>query len=181
MCKPTCEHVQQAWAQKRPLLKDCGKGIIVVGLHKIEPCFHYLIYHMNTNICIDLSLIKFLDPVVETTGTLFNIHESSAPLLSLFQVFEIWWYLTNYKTWTTTAKSYTEGLWFWLMQCLVHQKLGRENGISQVNCMCPIVSIPLGISSFPLGKAFVLDGWMNGVLGHFYALSRLNWAGDNLG
>ena len=23
--------------------------------------------------------------------------------------------------------------------------------------------------------------WMNGVLGHFYALSRLNWAGDNLG
>ena len=28
---------------------------------------------------------------------------------------------------------------------------------------------------------YVLDGWMNGVLGHFYALSRLNWAGDNLG
>ena len=25
------------------------------------------------------------------------------------------------------------------------------------------------------------DGWMNGVLGHFYALTRLNWAGDNLG
>ena len=25
------------------------------------------------------------------------------------------------------------------------------------------------------------DGWMNGVLGHFYALSRLNWARDNLG
>ena len=25
------------------------------------------------------------------------------------------------------------------------------------------------------------DGWMNGVLGHFFALSRLNWAGDNLG
>ena len=25
------------------------------------------------------------------------------------------------------------------------------------------------------------DGWMNGVLGHFYALSRLNWAGDSLG
>ena len=24
-----------------------------------------------------------------------------------------------------------------------------------------------------------MDGWMNGVLGHFYALSRLNWAGDN--
>ena len=24
-------------------------------------------------------------------------------------------------------------------------------------------------------------GWMNGVLGHFYALSRLNWARDNLG
>ena len=24
------------------------------------------------------------------------------------------------------------------------------------------------------------DGWMNSVLGHFYALSRLNWAGDNL-
>ena len=23
-----------------------------------------------------------------------------------------------------------------------------------------------------------IDGWMNGVLGHFYALSRLNWAGD---
>ena len=22
-----------------------------------------------------------------------------------------------------------------------------------------------------------MDGWMNGVLGHFYALSRLNWAG----
>ena len=26
-----------------------------------------------------------------------------------------------------------------------------------------------------------MDGWMDGVLGHFYALSRLNWAGDNLG
>ena len=26
-----------------------------------------------------------------------------------------------------------------------------------------------------------MDGWMNGVLGHFHALSRLNWAGDNLG
>ena len=25
------------------------------------------------------------------------------------------------------------------------------------------------------------DGWMNGVLGPLYALSRLNWAGDNLG
>ena len=25
------------------------------------------------------------------------------------------------------------------------------------------------------------DGWMNCVLGHFYALSRLNWTGDNLG
>ena len=30
-------------------------------------------------------------------------------------------------------------------------------------------------------SAGLLDGWMNGVLGHFYALSRLNWAGDNLG
>ena len=26
-----------------------------------------------------------------------------------------------------------------------------------------------------------MDGWMNGVLGYFYALSRLNWAWDNLG
>ena len=26
-----------------------------------------------------------------------------------------------------------------------------------------------------------INGWMNGVLGHFYALSRMNWAGDNLG
>ena len=26
-----------------------------------------------------------------------------------------------------------------------------------------------------------MEGWMNGVLDHFYALSRLNWAGDNLG
>ena len=26
-----------------------------------------------------------------------------------------------------------------------------------------------------------MDGWMNSVLGHFYALSRLHWAGDNLG
>ena len=25
-----------------------------------------------------------------------------------------------------------------------------------------------------------MDGWMDGVLGHFYALPRLNWAGDNL-
>ena len=25
------------------------------------------------------------------------------------------------------------------------------------------------------------DGWMNSVLGHIFALSRLNWAGDNLG
>ena len=23
------------------------------------------------------------------------------------------------------------------------------------------------------------DGWMNGVLGNFFALSRLNWAGDS--
>ena len=30
-------------------------------------------------------------------------------------------------------------------------------------------------------RADRMDGWMNGVLGHFYALSRLNWAGDNLG
>ena len=30
-------------------------------------------------------------------------------------------------------------------------------------------------------KAYWMDGWMNGVLGHFYALSRLNWDGDNLG
>ena len=30
-------------------------------------------------------------------------------------------------------------------------------------------------------KSRGMDGWMNGVLGHFYALSRLNWAGDNLG
>ena len=29
--------------------------------------------------------------------------------------------------------------------------------------------------------AALWDGWMNGVLGHFYALSMLNWAGDNLG
>ena len=25
------------------------------------------------------------------------------------------------------------------------------------------------------GGKFMEDGWMNGVLGHFYALSRLNW------
>ena len=31
------------------------------------------------------------------------------------------------------------------------------------------------------GLQMLMDGWMNGVLGHFYALSRLNWAGDNLG
>ena len=30
-------------------------------------------------------------------------------------------------------------------------------------------------------RLLVVDRWMNGVLGHFYALSRLNWAGDNLG
>ena len=35
--------------------------------------------------------------------------------------------------------------------------------------------------SGPLYIQNVVDGWMNGVLGHFYALSRLNWAGDNLG
>ena len=27
-------------------------------------------------------------------------------------------------------------------------------------------------------KEKIWDGWMNGVLGHFYALSRLNWVGD---
>ena len=32
-----------------------------------------------------------------------------------------------------------------------------------------------------LSQILRMDGWMNGVLGHFYALSRLNWAGDNLG
>ena len=31
------------------------------------------------------------------------------------------------------------------------------------------------------GEEGARGGWMNGVLGHFYALSRLNWAGDNLG
>ena len=31
------------------------------------------------------------------------------------------------------------------------------------------------------GLVPTMNGWMNGVLGHFYALSRLNWAGDNLG
>ena len=30
------------------------------------------------------------------------------------------------------------------------------------------------------GGRMVMDGWMKGVLGHFYALSRLNWTGDNL-
>ena len=25
------------------------------------------------------------------------------------------------------------------------------------------------------------DGWMNGVFGHLFALSRLNWVRDNLG
>ena len=28
-----------------------------------------------------------------------------------------------------------------------------------------------------LKGGWIKDGWMNGVLGHFYALSRLNWAG----
>ena len=28
------------------------------------------------------------------------------------------------------------------------------------------------------GQMCDLKGWMNGVLGHFYALSRLNWAGE---
>ena len=32
-----------------------------------------------------------------------------------------------------------------------------------------------------LSKGGWMDGWMNVVLGHFYALSKLNWAGDNLG
>ena len=36
----------------------------------------------------------------------------------------------------------------------------------------------LNTAQFPIGW---MDGWMNGVLGHFYALSRLNWAEDNLG
>ena len=31
-------------------------------------------------------------------------------------------------------------------------------------------------------KRWMQKGWMDdGVLGHFYALSRLNWAGDSLG
>ena len=32
-----------------------------------------------------------------------------------------------------------------------------------------------------LGMQIFMDGWMNGVLGHLYALSRLNWARYNLG
>ena len=36
-------------------------------------------------------------------------------------------------------------------------------------------------SGVPILSLIDRDGWMNGVLGHFYALSRLNWAGDNLG
>ena len=41
--------------------------------------------------------------------------------------------------------------------------------------LCLLFSRPQAI---PLFKAYWLgmDGWMNGVLGHFYALSRLNWA-----
>ena len=37
------------------------------------------------------------------------------------------------------------------------------------------VQLKIDIPTHTLG-----DGWMNGVLGHFYALSRLNWARDNL-
>ena len=39
----------------------------------------------------------------------------------------------------------------------------------------------LSHSLYMAGEEGGMDGWMNGVLGHFYALSRLNWAGDNLG
>ena len=51
---------------------------------------------------------------------------------------------------------------------------------------CPVpMQLDLDLAKFlctlsPL-RAEKEDGWMNGVLGHFYALSRLNWAGDNLG
>ena len=39
-------------------------------------------------------------------------------------------------------------------------------------------SLATGLST----KEISDEGWMDdGVLGHFYALSRLNWAGDNLG
>ena len=42
------------------------------------------------------------------------------------------------------------------------------------------------ISVNPVIKVFHImygskDGWMNGVLGHFFALSRLNWAGGQPG
>ena len=38
-----------------------------------------------------------------------------------------------------------------------------------------------GYSSNQRSTSTETNGWMNGVLGHFFALSRLNWAGDNLG
>ena len=45
----------------------------------------------------------------------------------------------------------------------------------------PIVQVCFFVYLIRTYLMHLQDGWMNGVLGHFYALSRLNWAGDNLG
>ena len=52
-----------------------------------------------------------------------------------------------------------------------------DNSLLQTNSSKPILMKPAKC----LKEKGWMDGWMNGVLGHFYALSRLNWAGDNLG
>ena len=46
--------------------------------------------------------------------------------------------------------------------------------------LLPMVDIAIYMDTdIATGKGW-MDGWMNGALGHFFALSKLNWAGDNL-
>ena len=50
------------------------------------------------------------------------------------------------------------------------------------SCRCTLKECyqECGVKGGPYEELSRMDGWMNGVLGHFFALSRLNWAGDNL-
>ena len=116
----------------------------------------------------------------------------------------IWWTLKRIKittltgglTWSTLSRP-AEWVWISRHPSVINQLLEIINTTEEkyrdlaieigriwkkrTNTV-PIVIGALGtISKNHLIYLGELDGWMNGVLGHFYALSRLNWAGDNLG
>ena len=69
------------------------------------------------------------------------------------------------------------------IQSILTLLMGSMLGQLRTHCSCEFTISSLsrtGNSNEMLLREASVDGWMNGVLGHFFALSRLNWAGDNL-